>query len=566
MSLHSAGNIETVSYSPYSPKSSKRSLSSGTTTTNCGKISPMAQIPLVAIVGRTNVGKSTLFNALIGRRTSVTEDSPGVTRDRSYGTVNSFGVMFRLIDTGGLVGEEDDQLHSSVKMQTRLAIQEADAIIVVFDGIAGVHPLDHLVMDELRQTKKPIVWVANKCEKEVNKVAAAEFYALGIDDIIPISAAHREGLRALVRRLGELVGPLPAGTRESTKKGKGNKRGREEISLKDLIAAESAESAGSAVSAGYARTAEPNFDADTELDEQVLAALNSEEGAEGTVENPITSAPIRVAVIGRPNVGKSTLINKIIGEDRLVTSPIAGTTRDAIDISVKRDGREYVFVDTAGLRRKARVDDGSVERYSNLRTLRALAQCDVVVFVIDAIEGAPSAQDAAILGLAHERGKAIVLVVNKWDAIEKDHRTVHTFQNSVYNALKFARYAPVLFVSALLGRRCPSVLATVGQVFDNARVRISTGDLNRVIERAISTKTPPIYRGEPLKFYFATQVSVAPPTIVFFLNHPRAMHFAYERYLRNIIRTHFPFVGSDIKFQMRKKKTKEERLAEGVSN
>jgi len=521
----------------------------------------MAQIPLVAIVGRTNVGKSTLFNALIGRRTSVTEDSPGVTRDRSYGTVNSFGVMFRLIDTGGLVGEEDDQLHSSVQMQTRLAIQEADAIIVVFDGIAGDHPLDHLVMDELRKTKKPIVWVANKCEKEVNKVAASEFYALGIDDIIPISAAHREGLRALVRRLAELVGPLPAGTRESTKKGKGAKRGREEISLKDLIAAESNEQSNPNVPGATTGSFE-----DGDIDELAMAALNAEDGSQGTGEAPIDSSPIRVAVIGRPNVGKSTLINKIIGEDRLVTSPIAGTTRDAIDISVKREGRDYVFVDTAGLRKKARVDDGSVERYSNLRTLRALAQCDVVVFVIDAIEGAPSAQDAAILGLAHERGKAIVLVVNKWDAIEKDHRTVHTFQNAVYGALKFARYAPVLFVSALLGRRCPSVLATVGQVYDNARVRISTGDLNRVLERAISSKTPPIYRGEPLKFYFATQVSVAPPTIVLFINHPRAMHFAYERYLRNIIRTHFPFVGSDIKFQLRKKKTKEERLAEGATS
>lgn len=520
----------------------------------------MAQIPLVAIVGRTNVGKSTLFNALIGRRTSVTEDSPGVTRDRSYGTVNSFGVMFRLIDTGGLVGEEDDQLHSSVQMQTRLAIQEADAIIVVFDGIAGVHPLDHLVMDELRQTKKPIVWVANKCEKEVNKVAASEFYALGIDDIIPISAAHREGLRALVRRLAELVGPLPAGTRESTKKGKGAKRGRDEINLKDLIAAESSEQSSST------SASTKNGHEDGDISELDLAELSAEEGAQTSGENSINATPIRVAVIGRPNVGKSTLINKIIGEDRLVTSPIAGTTRDAIDISVKREGRDYVFVDTAGLRKKARVDDGSVERYSNLRTLRALAQCDVVVFVIDAIEGAPSAQDAAILGLAHERGKAIVLVVNKWDAIEKDHRTVHAFQNAVYESLKFARYAPVLFVSALLGRRCPSVLATVGQVYDNARVRISTGDLNRVLERAISSKTPPIYRGEPLKFYFATQVSVAPPTIVLFINHPRAMHFAYERYLRNLIRTHFPFVGSDIKFQLRKKKTKEERLAEGATS
>lgn len=468
----------------------------------------MTNIPQIAIVGRTNVGKSTLFNAIRGKRVSVVEDVPGVTRDRNYVVISRHGITFRLVDTGGLVGEEDNALHTSVQQQTRLAIIESDMIIAVFDGLSGVHPLDDIVVAELRKSEKPVLWVANKCEKEVTAQSTGDFYSLGIPEILPVSSAHRVGIKEIFYKIKETFPDC----------------GEVATVLQE------------------------------ENDEVTVDIPAEDEDGELINLNPRTDGKIRVAVIGKPNVGKSSLINKILGEDRLVTSSIAGTTTDSIDVEVKRDGKEFVFVDTAGLRKKGKIEDSTVERYSNLRTLRALAQCDVAVVVLDSSNDLAAIQDTKIAGLAHERGKGLIFVVNKWDLVEKDHKSVKQYESLIYSAFGFASYAPIIFVSALTGRRCPSILETVSEIYDSSRTRLKTSDLNRILEKAIERKSPPAYRGELIRFYFATQISVAPPTIVIFTNNPRKIHFSYIRYLRNFIRENFPFKGVDIKLQFKKKK------------
>lgn len=456
------------------------------------------KIPTIAIIGRTNVGKSSLFNALVGKKVSIVEDFPGVTRDRNYSLVSRFGFPFTLIDTGGLVGEEESNpLHIAVREQCEVAIQEADLVLCVFDGIHGVHPLDAEVVDHVRRSGKPVIWIANKCEQPVTQSAAAEFYSLGFDDLLFVSAAHKHGIKELAEAirvaLGATVAPVALEPRTTTE-------------------------------------------------------------AENT---------IRVALIGKPNVGKSSLLNRIIGEDRVVTSDIPGTTRDSIDVVLTRDGQRYEFVDTAGLRKKAKVADESVEESGNIRTLRALAKCDVAVLVLDATIEAITEQDTKIAGLVHERGRGLIIVVNKWDAVEKDHRTVHDFTQMVLSGLKFAQYAPILFVSALSGRRCPSILETAKEVFLGTKVRVQTSDLNRILGRAFSSKPPPVYHGEPIKLYFATQIGTAPPSFVLFVNHPKRLNFSYERYLKNILRQHYPFPGLDIKLIFKKRTSKEDRRETG---
>jgi GTP-binding protein len=448
-----------------------------------------SKIPVIAIIGRTNVGKSTLFNAIAGRRLSIVDDSHGVTRDRNYAYLHRYELPFSLIDTGGLIGEEDSELQDAVRAQAEVAIQEADLVLAVFDGLYGPHPHDGDVVDLLRRSGKPVLWVINKCEKPMTEASSSEFYALGIDELTCVSAAHKLHVDKLVEKTREVLEPL------------GFKKG--------------------------ARDA---------------------------------STAVRVAVLGKPNAGKSTLINKILGEDRLVTSDIAGTTRDNIDISLTREGKDYVIVDTAGLRKKSAVESLTVERYSNLRALKALVACDVAVLVLDGTLGAPSEQDAKIAGLIHERGRAMIIVVNKWDAVEKDHQTVKAYERAVYEQLKFARYAPILFTSALTGRRCPSVLETVQSVYDAGQQRIPTAELNKVLSEAFMRKPPPVYRGEPIKLFFATQTEIAPPTIVLFVNYPKEINFSYERYLRNALRKHYPYVGNDIRLVLRKRTDKAERL------
>ena len=449
-------------------------------------------IPTIAIVGRTNVGKSTLFNAIAGRRLAIVEDSAGVTRDRNYALIQRFGWPFSLVDTGGLAGEQEAALEDSVRAQSQLAIEQSDLVLCVFDGIAGPTPHDKDVVEELRRAQRPVFWVVNKCESPVTQSASNEFYALGLDQLHFVSAAHHQGIHEL------------------------------------------------------------------------MAAVREHFGA--SVEAPARGEPqkdvIRVAVVGKPNVGKSSLVNRFVGENRLITSEQPGTTRDSIDISLTRDGTKYIIVDTAGLRRKARVDDLTVERFGNLRTMRALAMCDVAVLVLDATQGTPAEQDMKIASLIHERGRPLIIVVNKWDAIEKDHRTARAFQETVHAALRFTRYAPVLYVSALTGHRCPSILQKAKEVLGSAQTRIKTGELNRVLSFAFSRRPPPVYRGEPIKLFFATQTEVTPPTFVLFVNHPGKLGVSYQRYLKNMLRKEYPYVGTDIKLLLRKRTSKSERLLE----
>jgi GTPase len=470
-----------------------------------------SKVPVVAIVGRTNVGKSTLFNAFARRRLAVVHDSDGVTRDRAYIHVSSpFPMM--LVDTGGLFGDLDSDLQDVVRAQAELAIAESDLVICVFDGVAGPHPYDEEVVALLRRIKKPILWVVNKCEKEVTQQTAHEFYGLGLDNLIFVSAAHRQGVRELREAIKETLG------------------------IEDTLTVEEEEA--------------PERDRDNLFDE--AADLTNEETTGADTETP--DRPVLVALIGRPNVGKSSLINRIVGEDRLVTADAWGTTRDSVDVSVKRDGQDFTFIDTAGLRKKARIDDQSVERYSALRSLRAIARADVVVLVLDATQGVPSIQDARIAGLIHERGKPLVIVVNKWDAIEKDHKTVHAYKHAIQHEFKFARYAPILFVSALSGRRCPSLFPQILEVWKSSRQRVQTSELNKILSRAFERRPPPVYHGEPVKLFFATQVGVTPPTFVLFVNHTTKIKFFYIRYLKNVLREHFPFPGSDIRVEIRKRR------------
>jgi GTPase len=440
-------------------------------------------LPVIALVGRTNVGKSTLFNALLGRRVAIVEPTPGVTRDRTYSLVTRYSFFFTLCDTGGIVGDADEDLQSEVREQTEIAIEESDLLLVVLDGVEGVTALDREVVAIVRRSGKPALWVINKCEKDVTKESAAQFYELGISDFSRVSAAHREGIRELVESISETL-----------------------ASIRSLS------------------TARP--EEDTSL--------------------------VRVAFVGTPNVGKSTLINRIVGKERLVASAIPGTTRDSIDVPLVREGRSFTLIDTAGLRRKARVEDGTVERFSTLRTLRSIVRADVVVLVLSGELGAPSAQEVKIATLAHERGKGLIIVINKWDVVEKDHRTVHAYEEMVFQHLTFARYAPLLFVSALTGRRCPHILSKAVEVVDAARVRIKTSDVNEVLRAAFLKHPPPRVRGDSVKLRFATQVHTTPPTFVVFLSRTWRVPPSYARYLKTALRDHFPYPGLDIKLEFRR--------------
>ena len=347
-------------------------------------------------------------------------------------------------------------------------------------------------------------------------MTATELYGLGVDEIIPLSAAHRRGIRELLSKMKELIGPIN-------------------------VVSELPE--------------EQEFGDNDEID----LALFEENGP--LKEEPLDSSTINIAIIGKPNVGKSTFVNKLLGEERMICSPIAGTTRDSIKSDLSRDGRDFEIVDTAGLRKKAGVHENSVERFSNIRTLRSLAQSDVAVFLLDASEGTPTEQDARIVGLAHDKGKSLVIVVNKWDLIEKDGRIAEAYRAVVREVFKFAAYAPVVFVSALTGQRCLAVLDTVIEVCEAARVRLSTSEANKVFSNAFAIKPPPVYRGNPVKLLYVTQVATKPPTFAVFVNYPERLRFNYERYLKNSVRKIYPFIGNDIRilFRRRSRLTNERR-------
>jgi GTP-binding protein len=480
-----------------------------------------SKLPTVCIVGRTNVGKSTLFNALAGKRKAVVKDQPGVTRDRCYEVVTRFDFPFTLIDTGALVGEENIALHQSVREQSELAIKQSDVVIVVFDGLHGLHPLDAEVVDLIRQIEKPTIFVANKCEKPSAALTATELYGLGIEEIITISAAHRRGIRDLIAKLAEIIRPV-------------------ELNLENAKDGESA-------------IDQDASDLDSDQAELVQGEQGTEERAVTNGQETDVRGPINLAIIGKPNVGKSTFVNALLGEERMITSPIAGTTRDSIKSSLVRNGRTFEVVDTAGLRKKAGVQENTVERFSNIRTLRSLAQSDVAVFLLDAAEGIPTEQDAKIVGLAHEKGKSLVIVVNKWDLIEKDPRVAESYRRAIRSVFKFAAYAPVVFVSAKTGLRCLSVLDAVEVVNAAASKRLSTAEVNKLFSDAFAQKPPPVYRGQPIKLLYATQVATRPPTFAVFVNHPDRLRFNYERYLKNVVRKAVEFPGNDVRILFRRR-------------
>lgn len=437
--------------------------------------------PVVAIVGRPNVGKSTLFNTLAGDRISIVQDTPGVTRDRIYADVTWLNYNFTIVDTGGIEPESNDIILKSMREQAEIAIETADVIMFVTDVRQGLVDADGKVADMLRRSKKPIVLVVNKVDSfEKFMPDVYEFYNLGLGDPQPISAASQLGL-------GDMLDEVVKHFGEN--------------------------------------------------------ALNEEED-----ERP------RIAIIGKPNVGKSSIINKLLGEDRVIVSNIAGTTRDAIDTTIKRNGTEYVFIDTAGLRRKNKIKE-EIERYSIIRTVSAVERCNVAVLVIDATEGITD-QDTKIAGIAHERGKGMIIAVNKWDAIEKNDKTMKKFTEDVREKLSYMPYAELLFISAETGQRLPKLFETIDMVIENHSLRVATGVLNEIMAEAVALNQPPSDKGKRLRLYYITQVSVKPPTFVIFVNDKELMHFSYTRYIENKIREAFGFKGTPLKFIIRERKEK----------
>lgn len=437
--------------------------------------------PIVAIVGRPNVGKSTLFNALAGENIAIVKDTPGVTRDRIYADVEWLNVNFTLIDTGGIEPDSRDVILSQMREQAQVAIDTADVIMFMTDCKQGLVDADAKVADMLRRSHKPVVLVVNKVDSYEKYVADVyEFYNLGIGDPYPISASNKQGL-------GDML-------------------------------------------------------------DQVIAHFELAEIAEEEDDRP------RIAIVGKPNVGKSSLVNKIVGENRLIVSDIAGTTRDAVDTEVTWNGKEYVFIDTAGLRRKNKIKE-ELERYSIIRTVTAVERADVVLILIDAVEGVTE-QDAKIAGIAHDRGKGIVIAVNKWDAIEKDDKTIYKYTNNIRQVLSYMPYAEIIFISAETGQRLPRLFETIDAVIENQSLRVATGVLNEIMAEAVAMQQPPSDKGKRLKLYYITQVSVKPPTFVIFVNDRQLMHFSYTRYLENKIRDTFGFRGTSLKFIIRERKDK----------
>lgn len=439
--------------------------------------------PIVAIVGRPNVGKSTLFNIFANSRISIVEDTPGVTRDRLYADTEWLDNEFMMVDTGGIEIMNTDKIAVSIRQQAQIAIAEADVILFVCDARAGITHEDAEVAKMLRQSKKPIVLAINKADSPKQEMEIFEFYNLGIGEPIPVSAANHLGLGDL---LDAVVEKFPE---------------------------------------------------------------TSAYGEDGNEDE------IKVALIGRPNVGKSSIFNTLVGEERSIVSDVAGTTRDAIDTPVIREGQKFLFIDTAGMRRKARIDE-PIEKYSIIRSLRAVDRSDVVLMVIDAIDGVTE-QDKKIAGYAHEAGKGIVLVVNKWDLYDKDNTSTLRYTENLRRELVFMQYAPVVFVSAMTKQRIHRLPEVIHYVAEQNAMRISTSVLNQVVEDAIAINPPPTEKGQRLKILYATQVKIKPSTFVIFVNEPEIMHFSYQRYLENKLREAFGFEGTPLQMIIRGKNEEE---------
>lgn len=437
---------------------------------------------ILAIVGRPNVGKSTLFNTLAGEKISIVEDHPGVTRDRIYADVTWLNHSFSMIDTGGIEMDSKDKMLKHMREQADIAIDTADVILFLVDVRQGLVDADFKVADMLRKSGKPVILVVNKVDNfEKYMPDVYEFYNLGIGDPHPISAASKLGIGDMLDAVLEL------------------------------------------------------FD---------LEKIEEEED-----DRP------KIAIVGKPNAGKSSLINNLLGENRVIVSDVAGTTRDAIDTEIAYNGTEYVFIDTAGLRRKSKIKE-NIERYSIIRTVAAIERSDVVILMIDATEGV-SEQDAKIAGIAHDRGRGLIIAVNKWDAIEKDNHTVKEYTKKVRDILSFVPYAEIIFISALTGQRTKKIFDLLETVIENHAMRIQTGVLNEILMEAVALQQPPSDKGKRLKLFYMTQVSTKPPTFVLFVNKKELMHFSYQRYIENRIRDTFGFMGTPIRIFIRERKEKE---------
>ncbi len=435
--------------------------------------------PIVAVVGRPNVGKSTLFNVLAGEKISIVKDTPGITRDRIYADCTWLNYEFTLIDTGGIEPDSRDIILSQMREQAQMAIDMADVILFMVDVKQGLTDADGKVADMLRRAHKPVLLVVNKVDKYAKDMADVyEFYNLGIGDPYPISSVNRTGIGDLLDAVSEHF-PEPGETEEEDDK-------------------------------------------------------------------------IRVAIVGKPNVGKSSIINRLIGENRVIVSDIAGTTRDAIDTEIKHNGTPYVFIDTAGLRRKNKIKE-ELERFMILRTVAAVERADITVLVIDGTEGVTE-QDAKIAGIAHDRGKAVIIAVNKWDLVEKDNSTVNKFTQKVRSVLSFLPYAEIIFISAVSGQRLPKLYDMIDAVHANQSMRIQTGVLNEIISEATVMQQPPSDKGKMLRIFYGTQIGVKPPTFVLFVNDKELFHFSYQRYIENQIRQAFGFKGTPLKFIIRERK------------
>lgn len=434
--------------------------------------------PVVAIVGRPNVGKSTLFNRLAGERIAIVEDTPGVTRDRIYAEAEWLSRYFTVIDTGGIEPDSEELIPRKMREQAELAMDMADVILFVVDAKSGVTPQDRDVALMLLKTQKPVLLVANKVDNKNVPDNFYDFYELGFGEPIPVSSSIGLGT-------GDLL-------------------------------------------------------------DEVIKNFPQNEGDESDEDI------IKVAIVGKPNAGKSTLLNKIVGEERVIVSPIAGTTRDAIDSYIELDGQKYLFIDTAGIRRKNKIYE-NVEKYSILRAYTAVERADVVLIMIDAAEGI-SEQDSKIAGMAHEAGKSSIIVVNKWDLIEKDNHTMKSFTKSVRDELAFMMYAPLMFISAHTSQRVNKIKETIDFVYNEATKRVSTGVLNDVVGEAVLMNQPPSDKGKRLKIYYATQVTVKPPTFAVFVNEKQLFHFSYQRYLENKLRENFGFEGTPLRLYIREKK------------
>ena len=435
--------------------------------------------PIVAIVGRPNVGKSTLFNVIAGDSIAIVKDTPGVTRDRIYADCSWLNYNFTLIDTGGIEPDSSDVILSQMRDQAQIAIDTADVIIFLVDVRQGLTDADGKVADMLRRSQKPVVLCVNKVDSFKKMEADVyEFYNLGIGDPIPVSASNHQGV-------GDLL---------------------------------------EAVSDHFKKDGSESDDDDRP----------------------------RIAIVGRPNVGKSSIVNRLVGEKRVIVSDIAGATRDAIDTPLKRNGREYILIDTAGLRRKSKIHE-DLERYSIIRTVTAVERADVVVMVIDAAEGVAE-QDAKIAGIAHERGKGVIIAVNKWDAVEKDDKTIYKMTEKIKQTLAYMPYAEFVFISAKTGQRLDKLFELIDMIIENQSMRIATGVLNEILAEAVAMQQPPSDKGRRLKIFYMTQISVKPPTFVVFVNDKKLMHYSYTRYIENQIRNAFGFRGTPLRFIIRERK------------